>query len=196
MRLTIYGFSAILLLFSCEEMPDKETSNLEDRTLIIDTVSENINIQKVNSNKQTELNEKQFSAKSNFGDIKITVAQEEHNILVSSETSVVEDLTSVIVGNVTDFIETDVNADGFNEFYAITNAGDVVAYTSYRNKSYGEIYIPVKPYKIYKNIQELKSWEVKDSMLLLTFAVGELQELNTVRYLLAQGEANYILKVE
>lgn len=209
MKSFVFVIASVLFLISCEEMPTTvatEPSIVNERTLIIDTAAENISIQKhlpqIDAVKTAETQkniakvENSFSAKSSFGDIHIHIEQKQNLLYINSNSEVVEDFSIAIKGTVTTFIQTDLNADAYNEFYCITNAGDLLAFSSYRNKSFGEIYIPQKPFDFYKNFNELKFWEVKNNKLLLTFSNGENEALNVVRYHLKAGETGFKLIAE
>ncbi|MGB0885387.1 MAG: hypothetical protein ACPGR5_03100 [Chitinophagales bacterium] len=190
-KLTFAFFSFIL--FSCEEMPVKEISIIESSTQIEDTTKDEI------SKKQEQIiiqktipQQKEF--RCNFGDIEISIKQEEDEVFIKSNFDNLETFKHKIKGKIVSFFETDVNADGFNEFYCITSNGDLVAYSSYRNKSFGEIYVPQMPNHFYKEIRDLESWEVKNNKLHLTFSNTVDEVLNTVRYKLINGETAYKLE--
>lgn len=200
MKRIVLMIASFLFLISCEEMPKTEAveSNVvNDRTIIVDTAGENMSIQKVAAKavNQEEV-EKPFAAECSFGDIQINIEEKQGKLYINSNCKGVEDFSVSIKGSIDKMIETDVNADGYNEFYCVTNAGDLIAYSSYKNKSFGEIYIPQKPSDFYKEFNELKFWEVKNKKLLLTFSNGSNEQLNVVRYHLKSGEAGYKLMAE
>lgn len=192
---------SVMLLISCEEMPKTDAVDSKvssDRTLVIDTAEENFTIEKTIPKVENEDDEvlKTFATECNFGDIQINIEEKQNKLYIHSNSKMVDDFSVGIKGMVDKVIETDVNADGYNEFYCVTNSGDLIAYSSYRNKSFGEIYIPQRPYDFYKDFNELKFWEVKNKKLLLTFSNGTNEQLNIVRYHLKSGEAGYKLIAE
>ena len=99
-------------------------------------------------------------------------------------------------GKMLECIETDVDSNGFNEIYCISNLGDLVAFSSYNDISYGEIYIAQKPNYFYENFNGLNYWEAKDKKLYLSFSNGVENQMNVVRYSLKAGETSFQLLAE
>lgn len=188
-------FLAISLLFySCEEMP-KNTLEVNENVESVSSVDSNI-INETNSEKLLKTENISFVDSCLFGDILINIEEKNNKLFITSNSKMVEDFVYELEGEIQSFIVTDVNADGYNEFYCITNHGDILAFASYRNKSFGEIYIPEKPKNFYKDLNEIKFWEVKNNHLLLTFSNGKEQKLNQVRYSLLEGETSFRLEAQ
>lgn len=130
-----------------------------------------------------------------FGDIKVDISELNGNIVINSNNEFMPSSELPFKGKADALIETDVDGNGFNEFYIVSNTGDLAAFSSYGNKSFGEIYIAKKPFTFYENSVKVKFWEAKNKKLSITFE-NRQGELNTVRYKLKVGEASYQLVAE
>ncbi|NBC06247.1 MAG: hypothetical protein GVY26_03535 [Bacteroidetes bacterium] len=102
----------------------------------------------------------------------------------------------------------DLNQDGYPEVYIFTRTttepaqGEVYAYASYRNRSYGEVYVADEA------VQNLRSktyqggdvFELQETALVRRFPVYEngraSTDSNTLTYKLKMGETSYRLEVE
>lgn len=180
-------FLSLILFVSCNEKQRenaKDDKISADRTLTIDAPESKASAQK------------EFKQTITFGDVKIELEEKNQKLFIQSNSELVENTSLDLDSKLEAIFETDVNADGYNEFYCITKSGDLIAYASYRNKSFGEIYIPKKPRDIYSVFNELKLWEVKKNHLILTFSNGEDKQINVVRYALITGEAGFRLEVQ
>jgi len=195
MKNYIVGVFSIVLFFSCEETPKTSAQNDQqnsERVLILDTLGNEITIEK-SSKIATE---KPLVQTCNFGEVTINLEEKNQKLFVNSNCKVVEDFVIDLDAKLETIFETDVNSDGYNEFYCLTKTGNLIAYASYKNKSFGEIYVPQKPSKFYKDFNELKLWEVKKNHLILTFSNGVDNEINVVRYILKEGETGFILEAK
>ena len=182
--------AVLLFLISCEEAKQVETQTTGREKVIVE-IEENKDFEKIKKNEKSIL-----PANVTFGAIYIGVKEESGSIKITSNGDNVEpEILRKLDGNVGAFIETDVDGDGFNEFYIVSNTGDLLAFSSYRNLSFGEINIFKKPNSFYTNSNKFKFWELKNKKLSLAFEDTE-GKLNTVRYKLEQGEASYQLIAE
>lgn len=178
----------ILFLVSCEEMP-KEAKKESKTVITIDKQEGETVIEKRIPEKVKTVAPQVFKKAIKFGELNINIEEKEDKLFVSSDCEFVEDFSVDLNGVINSFIVTDVDADGFNEFYCVTNKGDLVAYASFNNKSFGEIFVKQKPASFYENFNEVKFWEVKNKKLLITFSIGIDKKLNIVRYSLIKGES-------
>jgi len=200
----IFFLLILLFTFSCSETVVEENNIIENEAqketkeekADIPTKEEALEVlEKVDKEKEdlTKPILKNILPKEcNFGDIKIIISEHNDEINIKSNNKFVEDINKTLDGTINAFIETDVDEDGFNEFYCVSNIGDIIAYSSYKNKSFGEIMINRKPSYFYKDCNEVKFWEVKNKQLSITFS-NVKDELSTVRYKLVQGETAYSL---
>lgn len=195
MNKLIVGFLSIFLLVSCNQMSKTNAQNesqSSERAIILDTLGNEIVVEKsskVNSDKPLKQTCK-------FGDLTINLEEKNQKLFVSSNCKVVEDFTIDLDAKLEAIIETDVNSDGFDEFYCVTKSGNLIAYASYKDKSFGEIYVPQKPLYFYNDFNELTLWEVKKDHLILTFSNGVNNQINVVRYTLKAGENGFILEAK
>lgn len=191
--------TTIIILSSCSEAQNKTANTLKEK-------SKDVSINKIKksdssyetSTKQKNIEpalEKILPKQVVFGNIEIIVSNKNEKINIKSNNEFVEEQNISLKGKLSKFFETDVDKDGFNEFYGISNTGDMFAFSSYKNKSFGKINIPKKPFDFYKDCYGVKSWEVKNNKLHLTFYNNE-NKLFTVRYKLLQGEASFQLMAE
>jgi len=101
---------------------------------------------------------------------------------------------------------SDLNQDGFPEVYIFTRneagQGQVHAYASYRNRSYGQVYVP----EVARGDQRMAGYqggdefELQETALLRQFPVYEdgkpSGSSRTLTYKLTQGEASYRLEAQ
>lgn len=194
MKKWFYFLFLFIGFISCKENTNtkaQKDSLSGDRVLIIDSAEGNIVVESENATAK-----KLFKQTCNFGDVKINIEEKDQKLFINSNCKVVEDFTVDLDSKLEAIIETDVNSDGFNEFYCVTKTGNLIAYASYKNKSFGEIYIPKKPLDFYSDFNELKLWEVKKNHLILTFSNGGNNQINVVRYALKSGETSFILEAK
>ena len=180
-------FSLVLIvLFSCNE----KNATIKAETITNNTVINNKNTT-TETLKPSVIVESVLPQKIHFGDIEVLVSRNDL-LLVSSNEKNAEKYQLKTNGIVTDVIVTDVNGDGVDEFYCITNRGDISAFASFSNKSYGEIYVAKKPLDFYSTIVKVKNWELKNRKLAMTFKNKD-GSFNTVRYKLELGETSFQL---
>ena len=199
---------SLLLFFSCSETAQKKNNNEFVKAKDIESSSkkeltkkdiasknEEIKVEKDKKDFEKPTKKEILPKQCNFGNIKIVVSENNGKINIKSNNEFVEEMNLDLKGKVDAFFETDVDGDGFNEFYCVSNKGDIIAFSSYKNKSFGKINLSKKPYDFYPDCYEVKFWEVKDKKLHITFSNAK-DELFTVRYSLAKGESAYQLKAE
>ncbi|MFT4645484.1 MAG: virulence-associated protein VagC [Planctomycetota bacterium] len=204
-------FFLVISLFSCER---KKTSVKDQVQIVFPKVKEAVStekekvviteIEKVEKtdeeNTKINLSEESESVqvlpkRVLFGELKVDITEEDEKIQITSTDEFAENLNFSLKGKTDAFIETDVDGNGFNEFYIVTNTGDLAAFSSYNNKSFGQINVAKKPFAFYEDCTKVKFWEAKNKKLSITFENGA-GELNTVRYKLKMGEASYQLVAE
>ncbi len=203
----------IVSLFSCEEKKDtsknlpkiqnEESHNEAKKSITKIAIDEDLKIEKTannsidnslqNTKENLEPKVKNVLPKNcKFGDIEIEISNTGKLVTIKSNNEFSEEVNKNFEGIADAFIETDVDGNGYNEFYCISNTGDILAFTSYKNKSYGEITIQKKPSDFYTDCKKVKFWEAKNRKLSITFESNS-GALNTVRYSLQKGEASYQL---
>lgn len=195
MNKLIVGFLSIFLLVSCNQMSKTNAQNesqSSERAIILDTLGNEIVVEKSSK----VISDKPLKQTCKFGDLTINLEEKNQKLFVSSNCKVVEDFTIDLDAKLEAIIETDVNSDGFDEFYCVTKSGNLIAYASYKDKSFGEIYVPQKPLYFYNDFNELTLWEVKKDHLILTFSNGVNNQINVVRYTLKAGENGFILEAK
>ena len=117
-------------------------------------------------------------------------------------------ITIPIDGHLTAAFIGDINQDDYPEFYLVaTSAGSgsyatLFAYASYRNKSYGPIYIPGLDSALLIGYMGHDQYEIRDNKLLRKFPIylpGDMNAQPTggervIEFDLIKGEASYILQ--
>lgn len=196
----IYLLSTIVLfLLACERIEQTIETNTassfqQDSSLTQSSLAQkNITIPESSISKEQK-NTILLEEKHYFGDIEISIQQKDSIVHIQSAENTIDPHLFWAKGKI-NIIETDVNQDGFNEIYCVSQQGGLFAIASYRNKSFGEIYIPQKPFSFYKDCQKFISWEVKHKKLSLIFE-NEKGEANIVRYALVEGETSYQLQAK
>lgn len=196
----------VISLFSCEKKKPSATNQTTAKVVSVNETVSKDTIESIKAENTTEeVTTKQIEKGAEivsilpknivFGDLKIEVSELDGRVQINSNSEFVQSFEIPLNGKTDAIIETDVDGNGFNEFYIVTNTGDLAAFSSYNNKSYGQINIAHKPFSFYANCTKVKFWEAKNKKLSITFenAAGAL---NTVRYKLKNGEASYQLVAE
>lgn len=187
----------IIFFVSCNSSDVSEKQIDKIKTIEKNPIEERVTVKVDNPKEVIVQNEEKllFKKKVLFGDIEIHLEENNGELSIKSNNEFVEDKLIKIDGFIDTFIETDVDKNGFNEFYCVSNVGDLIAFSSFKNKSYGEISVLKKPFNFYKDCKSVKFWEAKNKSLLITFSNSK-NELNIVRYKLIQGENSYQLIAE
>ena len=187
----------IIFFVSCNSSDVSEKQIDKIKTIEKNPIEERVTVKVDNPKEVIVQNEEKllFKKKVLFGDIEIHLEENNGELSIKSNNEFVEDKSIKIDGFIDTFIETDVDKNGFNEFYCVSNVGDLIAFSSFKNKSYGEISVLKKPFYFYKDCKSVKFWEAKNKSLLITFSNSK-NELNIVRYKLIQGENSYQLIAE
>ena len=103
--------------------------------------------------------------------------------IIPSGCEIINDtITIPIDGHLTAAFTGDINQDDYPEFYLVaTSAGSgsyatLFAYASYRNKSYGPIYIPALNSALLIGYMGHDQYEIRDNKLLRNFFSNEIIE--------------------
>lgn len=196
----------VISLFSCEKKKPSATSQAQTNVVEVKTVEE-VNdtvVENVEKVEEVIANTKELKESVEalilpktvfFGDVKVEISETDGVIDVTSNNEFAGAYNLNLKGKTDAFIETDVDGNGFNEFYIVTNTGDLAAFSSYNNKSFGQVYVPKKPYSFYADCTKVKFWEAKNKKLAISFEDND-GKLNTVRYKLVKGETSFQLVAE
>ncbi len=130
-------------------------------------------------------------------------------LIIPSGFEIINDtINQPIDGHLTAAFTGDINQDDYPEFYLVTtSAGSgsyatLFAYASYRNKSYGPIYIPVLDSTLLIGYMGHDQYEIRDNKLLRKFPIYLPGDINAqpsggervIEFDLIKGEASFILR--
>jgi|AntRauTorckE5430_2_1112549.scaffolds.fasta_scaffold22744_2 hypothetical protein len=114
-----------------------------------------------------------------------------------------EETTVDVEGQVVRASLADLNQDSYPEVYIITRREDgtenVYAFASYRNRSYGQIYMAeARAYTAQRGYEGGDTYELTETKLVCKFPITQdgqrTDEAQTVKYTLKKGETSYRLE--
>ena len=213
-------FLFFILLFSCKE---KET-NVEIPIIIKDEIDKvhaepneitSVQEAEISIIEEIEKNNEPFSKTLTQNDISFTVSCANSNSLNALKitpkgfTNNNEETIKEINGTLHKTEIADLNNDGYPEIYCFTYSNDdipkgtVHAFSSYKNKSYGEIYmVPNEQHKkLFDGYAGNDQFSIEGHFLVRSFSIlnknsniFEAEKRQIVKYQLIEGEASYLLK--
>ncbi|HKK80201.1 MAG TPA: hypothetical protein VJ933_11250, partial [Phaeodactylibacter sp.] len=205
----------LLLGFACSGGDSSSnTAQTEDREPTVDTAAPQMELAAPKTTEEVVAAKPPFEQELSEGDIRFTItspnAPKENTLAIQSEglsgrnPSFTKDLGTQQVYRAE---LADLNQDGYPEVYIFTRTttappqGEVYAFASYRNRSYGEVYVADEA------AQNLRSstyqggdvFELKETALVRRFPVYEngraSADSSTLTYKLKMGETSYRLEV-
>ncbi len=193
----------LFLFAACEgngSSADDTAETMADSTAVDTTVMEDAP-PRLTRARNVFFNETLESGKLKFHVNSPNVDQQNTLVVASEGMEVRDDTFQIIIqGRVTDAQIADLNADTYPELYVFTatpdeaKRGEVYAFASYANRTYGEVYVPAisEDDPMMQDYTGQDEFELVDTALIRRFPLSSGRR--SLIYKLEKGEANFRLE--